>query len=129
MSKIQYYGIKFPFTAERTEKRFVDLNGGGLAYVKSQIMHLIFTVKGTKLRDPDYGTNLIKYIFDENIDETWSSIKEECKKAISKYVYGCNLIDIQVAKNEEDDHDIYVKINFSTTIDGKSTNDSIVTKI
>lgn len=129
MSKFQYYGIKFPFTAENFEKYYVDLNMSGLSYVKSQIMHALFTVKGSKLRDPLYGTNLIKYIFDPNDDNTWSAIQNECNSAINQYVKGCSLDEISIMQSDDDLREIYVKIKFTSNINGTSTKDAIVTKV
>ena len=129
MSIVQYYGLKFPFTAKKVENYYVDLNSTKLSYVKSQIMHVLFTLKGTKLRDPLFGTNLIKYIFDQNDSSTWEAIKTECSNAISNNVNGCTLQNISIAESDDDMHEIYVKIEFSATVDGNSVNDTIITKV
>lgn len=129
MANVQNYGLKFPFTSQKVENYYVDLNSTPLSYVKSQIMHVLFTLKGTKLMDPLFGTNLIKYIFDQNDTSTWNSIKEECSKAIGKYVQNCSLNNISIAQSDNDIREIYVKIEFTATINGSSTSDVIVTKV
>ena len=129
MAKVQYYGIKFPFTSQKVEKYYVDLNSTSLSYVRSQIMHVLFTLKGTKLMDPLFGTNLIKYIFDQNDSSTWNSVKDECAKAINKYVTNCSLTNITIAQSDNDMHEIFVKIEFTVTDNGKTINDSIITKV
>ena len=129
MAKTQNYGIKFPFTSQKVENYYVDLNSTTLSYVKSQIMHVLFTLKGTKLRDPMFGTNLIKYIFDQNDNSTWNAIKTECSSAIGKYVKDCSLNNISIAQSDNDMHEIYVKIEFTSTVNGITTNDSIITKV
>ena len=58
MSKIQKYGIKYPFTSDNDEGYLLDLNETLADGVKSQVLHVIFTPKGQKLRDPDFGTDL-----------------------------------------------------------------------
>ena len=99
--KIQHYGLKFPFTAQKVDKNFLDLNDGALSYVESQITHLLFTVKGSKLRDPEFGCNLLSYIFEPDDDTTWDSVKTECKNAISKYVNGCSLNTMEIVETND----------------------------
>ena len=64
MGKTQKYGIKYPFTLDNEDGFYVDLNKTISDGVKSQLLHLIFTPKGQKLRDPNFGTDLIKFIFE-----------------------------------------------------------------
>ena len=59
--KKQYYSIAFPFTAESVQNYYFDLNENYEQMVRSQMMHVIFTPKGSKLRDPEFGTNFRKY--------------------------------------------------------------------
>ena len=61
MSKKQYYSIHYPFTNESIEKTFVDLDSNSQKAIQSDIMHLIFTPKGQRIRNPEFGTNLVKY--------------------------------------------------------------------
>lgn len=129
MANYQFYGLKFPFTSNKERNDFVDLNYTNLEYVKSQIMHVLFTPKGSKIHDPLFGTDLIKYIFEENDSITWNSIKNECKAAISTYVKNCTLNNLEVVKSDDEMHDIFVKLNFSASINGQTVNNSIVTKI
>ena len=49
------------------------------------LMNLIMTVKGTYLFDPEYGTNIVKYIF-EPVDEiTKDSILQDISASVSRY--------------------------------------------
>ena len=69
--KKQYYGIKFPFTDRNMEGFFVDLNSTIQDKVASEIAHVILTPKGTRLRRPEFGTDLLKYVFEPNDDMSW----------------------------------------------------------
>jgi phage baseplate assembly protein W len=127
--KIQHYGLKFPFTAQKVDKNFLDLNDGALSYVESQIIHVIFTVKGSKLRDPEFGCNFLSYIFDPDDDTTWEGIKLECKNAISKYVNGCSLNTMEIGETDDDLKEKYLKINFSAVVNGESSDKTSIIKI
>ena len=64
MKKTQFYGIKYPFTNQDAENYYVDLNSSVKDKVKSTLMHIIFTPKGQRYRKPDFGTNVIQYLFE-----------------------------------------------------------------
>lgn len=126
---VKQYGIKYPFTAQDSEGYFLDINHDIKEKVKSDLMHVIFTPKGQKLRDPEFGTDLIRYIFEPNDGETWGSVKNEITEAVKKYVKGATLKDIAVLQNEEETREIFVRIDYSVSNGFQSINDSIVTKL
>lgn len=129
MSKKQYYFIKFPFTADNSENYFIDLNMNREQKVRSALMHVIFTSKGSKLRDPEFGTDLIKYIFEPNDTLTWNAVKEEVSTAVQKYVPDVQINDISLMESEDDIREVYVRIDYSITERNKEKNDSIVIKV
>lgn len=129
MSKKQYYSIKFPFTSENSENYFIDLNMNQEQKVRSDLMHVIFTSKGSKLRDPEFGTDLIKYIFEPNDTLTWNAVKEEVSTAVQKYVSNVQINDISLMESEDDVREVYVRIDYSIKEQNKDKNDSIVIKI
>ena len=101
MSKTQYYGIKFP-TQIKNGKALFDLNDSKGDMVKSQLIHLIFTPQGEKLRDPLFGTNLIKYLFNPNDKFMWEDVIIEIKEKVKQYVPNCEVIDVTTETLEED---------------------------
>lgn len=129
MSKKQYYSIKFPFTSENSENYFIDLNMNQEQKVRSDLMHVIFTSKGSKLRDPEFGTDLIKYIFEPNDTLTWNAVKEEVSTVVQKYVSNVQINDISLMESEDDVREVYVRIDYSIKEQNKDKNDSIVIKI
>ena len=129
MPKKQYNGIKYPFASVGEEKSFLDLNGNELDGVRSKIMHVIFTPKGQRLRKPNFGTDLIKYIFSQNESMIWNELKSEISTAVSSYVQNVSLDDIQVMASEGDSHEVYVRIDYSVKNGGVKKSDSIVTKL
>ena len=126
---VKQHGIKYPFTAQDSEGYFLDINHDIKVKVKSDLMHVIITPKGQKLRDPEFGTDLIRYIFEPNDGETWGSVKNEITEAVKKYVKGATLKDIAVLQNEEETREIFVRIDYSVSNGFQSINDSIVTKL
>jgi phage baseplate assembly protein W len=99
MAKTQKYGIKFPTTIAQGKYLF-DLNRTVSDAVKSQIIHLVFTPVGQKLRDPDFGTHLIQYIFNPNDSQTWGDIEFDIKDKVKRYVANCEIESVDTEPTE-----------------------------
>lgn len=128
MSKTIRYGIKFPITIRSEQKTLLDLNTTAAEDVNSKLMHVIFTPKGQRLRNPNFGTNLIQFIFNPNDKQTWDDIVSEIKSAVKAYVPECNIQDIEIAEGE-DGADLYAKINYSVKSNGDIINYQTITKL
>ena len=129
MAKKQYFGVKFPFTNDGYQKFFVDLNENMADSVKSQLMHIVFTPKGQRIRNPEFGTDLIKYIFFFFETTTWEAVKNEISESVSRWANNISLRNIEVVQNEDNEHEIYVKLSYSVSDGNKVTNDSLVVQI
>lgn len=129
MAKKQFYDIKYPFISQDEEKYFVDLNRDMKSKIKSLLIHLIFTPKGQKIRNPEFGTNLIKFIFEPNDGETWESVKSEVKLSVQKYIDNVEINEITILPSENNIHDIFVRLDYSIINGMKKENDSLITKI
>jgi len=125
----QYYGIKFPFTNNNEQCYYTDLNITTKDKVRSDLLHLVLTPKGQKLRDPNYGTDLIKFIYEQNDNETWNGISNEIKKCVSKYMPYVILNEVNVAQDTNDEFSVYVKLDFSVKQGNSLVNDSIAVNI
>lgn len=116
----QNYGIKYPFTSDNNNNLYLDLNETFGDGVKSQVLHVIFTPKGQKIRDPEFGTDLIKYVFNPSIDTTFESIKREISMQVSKYVPNVEFRDITIYKDEKNDNSIIVMVEYGVNIGVKT---------
>ena len=125
----QQFGIKYPFTNEKNENYFVDTNMTLKEKVRSILMHVIFTPKGQKIRDPQFGTDLIRYIFEPNDSTAWVGIKEELNQVIQKHLSNVYINDISVLKSEDEVSEIFVKITYTVTNGITSQTDSIAVKL
>lgn len=121
----QFFGIKYPFTHEDDTKYFLDLNSTLKEKARSVIMHALFTPKGQKLRDYEFGTNLVKYIFEPNDNVQWSVVKDEISGCIKRYMPNVDITNIEVLKNEDDMNEVYVKVAYTVTNGKISVSDSI----
>lgn len=129
MARQQYYGIRYPFTSNDNDNFYVDVNYTLKGKVRSQLMHVIFTPKGQKIRDPEFGTDLIKFIFENNDSASWEGIKNEVASVVNKYTTNITLNDINVLKGEEDPSEVFVRIDYSVKEGNKETKDSVIAKL
>ena len=109
----QYFGIKFPFTANNLDGFFVDLNSDIDEKVISEIAHVILTPKKSRIRKPDFGTDLVKFLFNDSIDTTWENVKEEVKESIKKYISNAELDSIEVITPDEEPNSIYLDMRLT----------------
>lgn len=129
MAKIQYDGIKYPFENKNNEKYLLDLNTTMRESVRSRLLHVIFTPKGQKIRDPEFGTDLIKHVFEQNDVETWTKMKEEISEAVTKYVSDTIINNISILKDENDESVVFVRIDYSVKEGNLLTKDTVITKL
>ena len=129
MAKKQYFGIKYPFVNEGVQHFFLDANESIKDKVKSQLIHVVFTPKGQRIRNPEFGTDLIKFIFSPSDGMSWEAVKTEVSESVSRWTDNITIRNIEVVKNEEDEHEIYVRLDYSVTAGNKVTNDSVVIEL
>lgn len=127
--KKQYYGIKFPFTANNLDGFFIDLNGKIEDKVASEIAHVILTPKRTRIRRPDFGTDLAKFIFEPDDSITWDSVKREVRDAVSNFVANTELDDISIETPAEEPNSIYLDIHYTVKKGMKEEKNRMVVKL
>ena len=129
MKKKQYYGIKFPFTMDNQQGLFIDLNGKLEDKIASQIVHVLLTPKRQRIRMPEFGTDLMKYVFEPSDDVTWSMVENEVKAAIEKYVPNTTLKNIQILRDANNDNGIFINLKYSVIKGNTTENNEITIKV
>jgi len=108
----QKYGITFPFK-DSQEGLFLSMNNLPDDEVRSNLMHLILTLKGSRYFLPDFGTNLMKYIFEPLDGGTKKVIEKEIREAVKKFIPNLQITKVDVKTLED------IKIEEETqTLDG-----------
>ncbi len=125
----QHYGIKFPFTSNNYDGYFIDLNNTLEDKIASEIAHVILTEKKTRIRKPDFGTDLIKYIFDPSDGLTWQKIEDEIKDSVSKYVNGVTINSVDVIRSTDSDNEVYVDVKYGIVKGATIENNRLAIKL
>lgn len=128
-TKIQFYDIKFPFTANNLDGFFIDLNKTIEDKKASEILHVILTPKRSRIRKPDFGTDLIKYIYELNDEQTWDTVRSETIESVNNYVSGVNLTSIEILHKEDDDNAIYLDLKYQVITSKTPNNKELIVKL
>ena len=113
MALTQRYGIKYPFTLENDDELYMDLNTTKEESLKSRLLHVIFTPKGQRLRNPDFGTDLIKYIHEPADETTFERLRSDITQQVYKYVPNVVFKDISIYNDEKSENGKIVIIHYS----------------
>lgn len=106
--------IKFPFQ-DSQKGYYLDLSVTSKDAIKADLMHLILTRKGTRYYKPDFGTNLLKFIFEPNDFISQSTINQDIRDTIKKYLPNLQVDNIKINKSKTDNHLANVIIEYTIT--------------
>ena len=90
-----------------------------LTQVKANITNLLRTKKGERRMNPNFGSGLQEYLFDQNLQDSPDIIKQIITDEINNYIPGIvvNNIDIGISNKEKnqltDSYILYIKIQFT----------------
>jgi phage baseplate assembly protein W len=70
--------------------------------VRSNLLHLLLTRKGSRYFLPDFGTRLYEYIFNQNDVLTFNLIEEEIREGCRKFIPNLDINSITVTSAEDD---------------------------
>lgn len=129
MSNNKYYGIRFPFTAKDDERFFIDMENNAYQEIKSDLIHLLFTPIGQRVRNPSFGSKLIRFVFEQNDQKTYSDIKIEIQQCISRYFPGLTITELSVDEDKETSKSAIIKVNYEIDEGDYKTFDSFTISI
>jgi phage baseplate assembly protein W len=120
------YGLNFPF-GEGDNGDFLKLTETPESEIKSNLIHLLLTRRGSRYYLPDFGTNLYQYIFEPLDEITLGKIEDEITDAVEKYIPNLTINKIVIEKfydqiefvdNDKLQHTI--KINLDYTLNSRT---------
>lgn len=124
----KYININYPFK-DSHKGFFLDLNSDDGPAIKADLMHLILTRKGQRLYNPDFGTDLLRFIFEPEDGLTLGQIKEEITNVIKKYLPKLQITQISVVQSTESEYAAVVRIDYTITDDVFTSTDFVIINI
>lgn len=120
------YNIKFPLNDNVVTNTYFAMSNVTKDAFSSDLLLLLLTQRGERYYEPDYGTNLLKFIFEPNDNLTASDIEQEIKRTVSLYIPALTIQMVEFNYNEDDegqpisDNQLNVKIKFTYSEDAFS---------
>lgn len=117
------YNIKFPITDNLSTNTYFQMTQVTKEAFSSDLLLLLLTQKGERYYEPDYGTNLIKFIFEPNDSLTATDVEQEIRETVSSYIPALKITNILFNWNVDDqgakisENQLNVNIKFTYTED------------
>ena len=96
------YGLAFPFN-DSIKGDYLELTEFEKEQIKSDLLHLLLTRKGSRYYLPTFGTRLYEFIFEPLDGETFESIKSEIEEQVAKYIPNLTINSITIQPYTESD--------------------------
>jgi len=80
------YNITFPLNDDVSTNTYFLMSKVTKDAFSSDLLLLLLTSKGERYYEPDYGTDLLKYIFEPNDNLDANDIEQEIKRTVSTYI-------------------------------------------
>jgi phage baseplate assembly protein W len=71
---------------------------------------------------PTFGSKLLELCFEQQNDELPENIEKEVRRAVSEWLDYINIQNVETLTEEGDLNQIYVKIDYSTTLNPNTIN-------
>ena len=128
MANGKYININYPFK-DSNKGFFLDLNADDSSAIKADLMHLILTRKGQRLYNPEFGTDLLRYIFEPNDGLSLSQIKTEITTVVKQYLPKLQINEITVDPSTDSEYAAVVRIDYAITDNVFTIRDFVIINI
>jgi phage baseplate assembly protein W len=89
------YGINFPFRQSQVGK-YLSLSETTEEEIRTDLVHLLLTRKGSRYYLPNFGTRLYEYIFEPLDGDTFDSIKTEIEESVKQFIPNLTIQNVVV---------------------------------
>ena len=110
----RFINIDFPFK-NSPKGFFLNLNDNDQRAIKADLMHLLLTRKGQRLYNPDFGTDLLRFIFEPNDTLTLTDIQEEVSASVKKYIPNLSINNLTVTQSEYSEYAATIRVEYTIT--------------
>ncbi len=102
MANGKTYGVTFPFR-DSFDGKYLDLSDYEDEEIRSSLIHLLLTRKGSRYFLPDFGTRLYEFILEPLDGPTFNQIEAEIRDSVSTYIPNLQVNNISVYPATDDE--------------------------
>jgi phage baseplate assembly protein W len=85
----------------------------GEANIRESMRLVLLTAQGERLRRPDYGAGLERFLFEPNVPTTWRAIEEVIRRQLAKWEPRVQVEAVQVAADPSDPEAAIAELSFT----------------
>lgn len=120
--------VQFPFKDSK-KGYYVELTETTQAAVKADLMHLILTNKGERYYNPNFGTKLLKFIFEPNDTLTHATVTQDIKDTVKRYLPNLSINKVEVKESSVSEFVATVSISYTILEGVLEIEDSVLINI
>jgi phage baseplate assembly protein W len=128
MANGKYININYPFKDSK-KGFFLDLTEDDSQAIKADLLHLILTRRGQRLYNPEFGTDLLRFIFEPNDSLTQEGIKDEIRTVVKRFLPNLKLNEILIEESPESEYAAVVSISYTISDGVFESSDMLVINI
>lgn len=128
MASTRYINIDYPFK-DSPDGFFLNLNSNDQRAIKADLLHLLLTMKGQRLYNPDFGTDLLRYIFEPNDSKNLSDIKDSVSTSVKKYLPNLTITSLTVTPSPDSEYAAVIQINYTISEDVFDIEDFVIINV
>ena len=113
-----YIGLSFPI--RRDDNNDFRLTKNSLEQAKHNLKNLLLTHPGERVGQPEFGSRLRALCFEQDDTELPEKIEVEVRRAVSEWLPYINILSTSILTEEGNANKIYVRINYSKTLNSES---------
>ena len=107
-------GLSFPLAKDKFHDFAMTKNS--LQQARHNLKNLLLTHVGERVGQPEFGSRLREFCFEQINDELPVRLEEEVRQATSTWLPYINIQEVNTLTNEGDSNKIFVEVTFSTTL-------------
>ena len=115
-----YIGLRLPVVPSETIP-FFSSTTTTLEQAKYNMQNLLLTLKGERVSQPEFGSNLKKILFEQYDDSLEDRIREEIGESVSKWLPYINISKVDISQDAAVPNKIYVSITYALNYNPEET--------
>jgi phage baseplate assembly protein W len=112
-----FIGVSLPLS--HGDQGFFAKTKTTLDQARSNIRNLLLTIKGERLGNPTFGSNLYRVLFEPDDGNIASSIEEAIRESMGEWLPYVNIQSIDVTTSGELENAVNVSMKFTINVDQK----------
>ena len=109
-----YIGLKLPL--EQNRDGFFSRTKTSVEQSKYNIKNLLLTRKGERLGNPQFGSDLINVLFEQE-EDVESKIEESIRSSVSQFLPFVNIVKLDINFSESTKNLVGIELHFSLNTD------------